>query len=50
MTQPFAASTPEGQGVCSSAILNMLNALEGQNLEIHGFILLRHGFKLAEGA
>jgi len=46
----FPDSTPEAQGISSSAVLEMLNALEEQNLEIHGFMLLRHGFKVAEGA
>lgn len=42
-------STPEPQGVASSAILRFVEALESQIQEIHSFMLLRHGKVIAEG-
>jgi len=42
-------STPEAQGIASSAILNFVEAVE-QNLDaLHSFMLLRHGQVVAEG-
>lgn len=40
---------PEQQGVASSAILSFLEEIEQRKLELHGFMLLRHGHVLAEG-
>ncbi len=42
-------SAPESQGISSKAISSFLNALEQQGLELHSFILLRHGSVVAEG-
>ena len=42
-------STPEQQGVDSSAILRFVEALDSQIKEIHSFMLLRHGHVVAEG-
>jgi CubicO group peptidase (beta-lactamase class C family) len=42
-------TSPERQGVASSAILQFVEALENQIHEIHSFMLLRHGSVIAEG-
>lgn len=42
-------SSPEQQGIASSAILRFVEALEAQIQEIHSFMLLRHGSIIAEG-
>lgn len=42
-------STPESQGVASSAILQFVETLESQMQEIHSMMLLRHGKVIAEG-
>lgn len=48
-TSQLPRSTPEKQGVSSSAILNFLEAIENNNLELHSFMLLRHGYVVSEG-
>ena len=42
-------SSPEAQGVASSAIDNFLGAAERQGLELHSLMVLRHGQVIAEG-
>jgi CubicO group peptidase (beta-lactamase class C family) len=42
-------TSPEQQGIASSAILEFVQALESQIHEIHSFMLLRHGSVVAEG-
>jgi len=47
-------SLPEDQGVSSSGILAFIEAVERQdewkrNRELHGFMLIRHGYVVAEG-
>ncbi|MEC0229952.1 serine hydrolase domain-containing protein [Paenibacillus alba] len=42
-------STPEAQGLPSSAIVAFLGAVETHNLELHSFMLLRNGFVVTEG-
>jgi CubicO group peptidase (beta-lactamase class C family) len=42
-------STPEEQGISSSAILDFINATEKTKSGLHSFMLLRHGFVIAEG-
>lgn len=42
-------STPEAQGVSSTAILDFINASEKSKNELHSFVLLRHGKIVAEG-
>jgi len=42
-------STPEAQGIDSSAILRFVQAAEAQISELHSVILLRHGSVVAEG-
>ena len=48
--EPFPRSTPEQLGMSSEAITRFLDALEAQDVEIHTFMLLRHGQVAAEGA
>jgi CubicO group peptidase (beta-lactamase class C family) len=42
-------STPEAQGISSTAISNFLNAVKEQGLELHSLMLVRHGQVVAEG-
>ncbi|MCR2821206.1 serine hydrolase domain-containing protein [Lederbergia panacisoli] len=42
-------SKPEEQNVSSQSILDFVNALETEELEVHSFIVLRHGQVIAEG-
>lgn len=43
-------STPEAQGVPSSAILDFVAAVEDRIDALHGFVLVRHGHIVAQGA
>ncbi len=45
----LATSTPEAEGIRSSAILGFLDAAEREIRDLHSFILLRHGKLVAEG-
>src|SRR5215216_1269070 len=47
--QGLPRTSPERQGIASSAILQFVEALESQIHEIHSFMLLRHGSVVAEG-
>jgi CubicO group peptidase (beta-lactamase class C family) len=51
MTEPFRfpRSTPEAQGIASSAILDFIKAAEAGTPDLHSFMLLRHGAVAAEG-
>ena len=49
MTSNLPRSTPEEQGLSSSAMLEFLAAAKAQNLELHSLMLLRHGQVIAEG-
>jgi CubicO group peptidase (beta-lactamase class C family) len=40
--------TPESQGIASAAIQAFVEAIEGQGIELHSFLLLRHGAVVAE--
>jgi CubicO group peptidase (beta-lactamase class C family) len=46
---PFSRSTPETQGVASSALLAFVEAVEREIQHLHGFVLLRRGAVIAEG-
>ncbi len=48
-TYHLPRSTPEQQGVSSSAIAAFLEAVEQNQKELHSFMLLRHGRVAAEG-
>ena len=41
-------SAPEIQGVASSAVLGFIDAVETSGIELHSFMMLRHGHVLAE--
>jgi CubicO group peptidase (beta-lactamase class C family) len=43
-------STPEAQGIPSSAILDFVAAVEERIDALHGFVLVRHGHIVAQGA
>ncbi len=45
----LSRSTPEAQGIPSAAILAFVRAAEQQELELHSFMLLRHGQVVGEG-
>lgn len=42
-------TSPEQQGIASSAVLQFVEALASQINEVHSFMLLRHGSVVAEG-
>lgn len=42
-------SSPEDQGISSAAILDFVEEIERRGLELHGFMLLRHGHIVARG-
>lgn len=42
-------SAPEAQGIASPAILAFVEAVEQHKVELHSFMLLRHGCVVAEG-
>lgn len=41
-------STPEAQGVATEGIVRFLEAIEDKDLEIHSFMMLRHGKVISE--
>jgi CubicO group peptidase (beta-lactamase class C family) len=45
----LSRSNPEAQGVSSSGILAFIEAVENNKLELHSFMLLRHGYVVSEG-
>lgn len=45
----LAPSTPEAQGVASSSILAFIDAIEAAEIELHSFVLVRHGKSIARG-
>lgn len=42
-------TSPEQQGIASTAVLRFVESLERQVHEVHSFVLLRHGSVVAEG-
>jgi CubicO group peptidase (beta-lactamase class C family) len=42
-------SHPEAQGISSTKIVDFLDEVQGQNLELHSFMVLRHCHVVAEG-
>src|SRR5215203_3870553 len=42
-------STPERQGISSSAVLAFVEAADREIDQMHGFVLVRHGHVVAEG-
>lgn len=49
ITNPLPRSTPENQGISSINILDFLKSVELKKLELHSFMLLRHGQVVSEG-
>ncbi len=51
MNRPYAlkTKTPESLGIPSDAVLKYLKALDAADVNLHGFILARHGAIAAEG-
>ena len=47
--QQLLRETPESQGISSAAILKFVQGWEEKGIELHSFMLLRHGKVLAEG-
>lgn len=45
---PWAVSTPEQQGVDSTRLARMLSRVCDEQLPMHGFVLVRHGYLVAE--
>lgn len=45
----FPRSTPETQGIATSAILDFVSSAERDAPEMHSFMLVRHGHVVAEG-
>jgi CubicO group peptidase (beta-lactamase class C family) len=45
----FPRTSPERQGIASSALLHFVDALDQQIHEVHSVMLLRHGCVVAEG-
>ena len=45
----FARTSPEAQGVSSTAILDFIDSVEAAGIEMHSLMLLRHGSVVAEG-
>lgn len=45
----LSRSTPEAQGISSSAVLDFVTAIEQAGLELHSLMLVRHGCVVAEG-
>lgn len=41
-------STPEKQGMDSKAILDFIHEIESSNLEMHSFMIVRHGYVVSE--
>jgi CubicO group peptidase (beta-lactamase class C family) len=46
---PLPRSAPEAQGISSAAILDFVQTADRQVNAIHSFMLLRHGYVVAEG-
>ncbi|MBU3110273.1 serine hydrolase domain-containing protein [Clostridium lacusfryxellense] len=42
-------STPEKQGIPSKVILDFIEEIEKEKIEMHGFMMLRHGNVISEG-
>ena len=42
-------STPEQQGIASSAVADFVAALDSEIEDVHGLMVLRHGHVVAEG-
>lgn len=48
-TYALPISRPEQQGISSENVLSFIDGIEKSGLELHGFILLRHGHVVSQG-
>ncbi len=48
-SQSLPRSAPEAQGVSSASVLQFVDAAESRKLNLHSFMLVRHGVVVAEG-
>ncbi len=48
-SQSLPRSTPEAQGIASSAILEFADTADRELADMHSFMILRHGHVVAEG-
>jgi len=48
-THQLPHSTPAAQGIDPAAIAAFIDAIEANKLELHSFILVRHGHQIAQG-
>ncbi len=46
---PFVPATPEELGIPSRSIIKFIETVEKQNINLHGFMVVRHGKVAAEG-
>jgi CubicO group peptidase (beta-lactamase class C family) len=49
MSQPLPRSAPEPRGVSPAAVVRFIDEIESAGLELHSFMMLRHGSVVAEG-
>lgn len=42
-------SSPEAQGIASAALLDFIQAVENSRHELHGLVVLRNGYNIAQG-
>src|SRR5690625_1688228 len=49
MGKLFSPASPESLGISSASILNFIKRIERENLNLHGFLLVRKGQIAAEG-
>jgi CubicO group peptidase (beta-lactamase class C family) len=47
-SSPLPRSTPEAQGIASSAVLDFIRSVDNDIDGIHGFVMLRHGHVITE--
>lgn len=45
----FKDVTPESAGISSKGILNFLDRIEENQIELHSFMVIRHGHLCSEG-
>ncbi|MGV2687303.1 serine hydrolase, partial [Clostridium perfringens] len=48
MVQLLPRSTPENQGISSQSIERFIRSIQEKELELHSFMLVRHGHVVAE--
>ncbi len=48
-TYKLPRAQPEQQGISSNAIIEFIKSVEAESLELHSFMLVKHGYVVAEG-